>query len=145
MTQNKMLGTGMKFPPQINKATGRFVTVSEEESVKESIYLILMTQKSERFMRPEFGSRVINYTFGDTNQTMLTIMSREITDDIAKNEPRVDDIDVRMEPDSNKGCLFVYIEYTLINSQKKDNLVFPFYLNLGNEEESLDYETVEQF
>ena len=46
----------MKFPPQIDPATGRFVTASEEESVKESVYLILMTQRTERFLRPEFGS-----------------------------------------------------------------------------------------
>ena len=37
----------MKFPPQINPATGRFAVSSEEESVKESVYLILMTQKTE--------------------------------------------------------------------------------------------------
>ena len=34
--EKEYLGSGMKFPPQINKATGRFVTVSEEESVKEN-------------------------------------------------------------------------------------------------------------
>ena len=43
MPGNTFLGTGMKFPPQVDKATGRFVVSSEEESVKESVYLILMT------------------------------------------------------------------------------------------------------
>ena len=57
------LGKGMKFPPQINKATGRFMTSSEKENIKESIYLILMTQKTERFMRPDFGSSIMQYTF----------------------------------------------------------------------------------
>ena len=48
MDEKLYLGTGMKFPPQVNKATGRFVLSSQEENVKESIYLILMTQKTER-------------------------------------------------------------------------------------------------
>ena len=40
------LGSGMKFPPQINPATGRFEVVSGQASVKESVYIILMTQKA---------------------------------------------------------------------------------------------------
>ena len=32
MENNDFLGKGMKFPPQINSATGRFVTVSDLES-----------------------------------------------------------------------------------------------------------------
>ena len=60
MADKAFLGMGMKFPPQINPATGRFVVSTNEESVKESIYLILMTQKSERFLRPEFGSDLLS-------------------------------------------------------------------------------------
>ena len=35
MPEDHFLGTGMKFPPQINPATGRFMVSSEEESVKD--------------------------------------------------------------------------------------------------------------
>ena len=38
---------GMKFPPQIDPVTGRFLEAELEESVKDSIYLILMTQREE--------------------------------------------------------------------------------------------------
>ena len=140
--KNSILGTGMKFPPQINPATGKFVTVSEEESVKESIYLILMTSKTERFMRPDFGSRVISYTFGDTNNTMLTVMSREITEDLRNNEPRISDIQVQMDANSRPGCLLIYIDYILIATQTPGNLVFPFYLSNNTEDESEWNETV---
>ena len=136
--KNSILGTGMKFPPQVNPATGRFVTVSEAESVKESIYLILMTQQTERYMRPKFGSHVQSYAFADTNNTMLTIMSREITNDIVSNEPRISNINVTMDARSKSG-------YTLIETQQNDNLVFPFYLsNVQPEDESEVYEAMEQ-
>ena len=63
MAEEKFLGTGMKFPPQVNPTTGRFTCSSGKDSVRESVYLILMTQRSERLMRPEFGSNVMGYVF----------------------------------------------------------------------------------
>lgn len=127
------LGKGMKFPPQINKATGRFMTSSEKENIKESIYLILMTQKTERFMRPDFGSSIMQYTFIDTNSSVLTMMSRNIREDIATNEPRVENVTVNIDPEVKKGCLIVNIDYTIAAENAKDNLVFPFYLNAAAE------------
>ena len=35
----------------------------EEKSVKESIYLILMTRRTERLTRPFFGSNIDSYAF----------------------------------------------------------------------------------
>ena len=76
MPEKHYLGTGMKFPPQIHPATGRFMVSSEAESVKESVYLILMTQRSERFLRPDFGSDLMSYTFMDLNITSIHMMTR---------------------------------------------------------------------
>ena len=127
--ENSFLGRGMKFPPQINPATGRFETVENEQSIKQSIYLILMTQKRERFIRPDFGSNIMNYTFMDTGITMLNIMSREITSDILNNEPRIDDVRIDINPEIKSGCLIINIEYRVIQSNVRENLVFPFYLD----------------
>ena len=129
------LGTGMKFPPQINPATGRFVTVSEEESVKESIYLILMTQVSERPLRPGFGSNIMSYTFMDQNLSRINIVTRTIRDQIANQEPRVSDIQVGVEAGAQSGVLLFKISYTVISSNTNDNFVFPFYLNAAAEPE----------
>lgn len=144
MDEKLYLGTGMKFPPQVNKATGRFVLSSQEENVKESIYLILMTQKTERFMRPEFGSEILSYAFADTSETMLTLMQRELERDILQNEPRVENVTIRMDAKSRSGYLMIYIDYQLRGSSIRDNMVFPFYLSGEPEEESEAYETMEQ-
>ena len=71
MAEKEFLGQGMKFPPQINKATGRFMTVDEEQSVRQSIYLILMTQLGERPLRENFGSNLMSYTFMDLSLTRI--------------------------------------------------------------------------
>ena len=138
--QKEFLGRGMKFPPQINPATGRFVTSSGAESVKESIYLILMTAKTERILHPKFGSRIMNYTFMDTSLTMLNIMSRELTEDIINNEPRVDNVNIEIDARSKEGCLIISLQYRIIESNINDNLVFPFYLDTSWSVKSEDTE-----
>jgi hypothetical protein len=130
MNDKEFLGTGMKFPPQIDAATGRFKISLGAENIKESIYLILMTQKTERWIRPEYGSNIMNYTFLDTGNTMMSLMAREITDDITLNEPRVKNVGVNIDALSKEGYLLVNIDYTIREDNTKDNIVFPFYLNL---------------
>ncbi len=143
MKKSAYLGRGMKFPPQINPVTGRFVTSEDDQSVKESIYLILMTQKGERLMRPAFGSHASSYVFSEADLTMLNMMAYELERDITANEPRVEDAAIQMDYGSKPGCLLIHIRYTVSGSNTPENMVFPFYLGREPEEESTAYETVE--
>lgn len=119
----------MKFPPAIDKATGRFMTVSDEESVKESIYLILMTQRTERLSRPDFGSDIMDYTFMDTTTTMLSILRRNLTQTILEQEPRVSDVEISMDVRDRQGMIVISINYMVTSTNTPGNLVFPFYLD----------------
>lgn len=132
------MGLGMKFPPQVNRTTGRFVTADKLESVKESVYIILMTQKTERIFAPEFGSRLLSYTFMDTNRTELNIMARDLKETILTQEPRISQVDIDISPDSANGCLMVYIDYLVADGNKRDNMVFPFYLDTVEEKREND-------
>lgn len=133
MEDKAFLGTGMKFPPQVNKTTGRFVTADGLESVKESVYIILMTQKTERIFAPYFGSRLLSYTFMDTNITALNIMARDLKETILTQEPRISQVDVDILPERANGRLIVTIRYEVAAGHTRDNLVFPFYLDTVNE------------
>ncbi|MBO5952945.1 MAG: GPW/gp25 family protein [Oscillospiraceae bacterium] len=135
MSDNRFLGSGMKFPPQIDPATGRFALSSGAQSVKESVYLILMTHRGERWMQPGIGGELMGYAFMDTSSTMLSIMSSELRRLILEQEPRISSVDVRIDPGVAEGCLMVDIRYTLAESNPADNLVFPFYLTVDGEEE----------
>ncbi len=139
MPDKKFLGCGMKFPPQVNAATGRFMTSAAEQSVKESIYLILMTQRTERFARLDYGSNLMSYTFMDTNMTALNMMRRDLSEQILTQEPRISDVSITMDTQTKEGCLIVNIDYTVSATNQRDNLVFPFYLNAETEEDV--YET----
>lgn len=128
MAEQSFLGRGMKFPPQVDRTTGRFMTSEGADSVRESVYIILMTQKSERFVHPEFGSRIMTYTFSDTSATRLNMMARELRQTVLSQEPRIADVDIRIEPRLEKGCLMIYLTYTLADDYTEGSLVFPFYL-----------------
>ena len=105
------------------------------ESVKESVYIILMTQKEERFTRPDFGSNILSYTFMDTSVTRINMMARELEETILEQEPRISEVDVSVDPQLDKGCLIINIVYTIAESNTQDNLVFPFYLYAQEEGE----------
>ncbi|MCR5411079.1 MAG: GPW/gp25 family protein [Lachnospiraceae bacterium] len=140
MADKSFLGTGMKFPPQIDPATGRFMTVSGNKAVKESLYLILMTQVTERLVRPDFGSNIMGYTFMDTGLTMLSMFKRDISETIMRQEPRIADLDVDLEYNDAQGAIIISINYLVSSTNSRDNLVFPFYLERGSEEAPEDNE-----
>ncbi len=134
------LGTGMKFPPQTDPVTGRIATVSDAESIKESVYLILMTQRRERLMRPTFGSDLLSYTFMDLSESSISMMTYTLENIIRDQEPRVGSVSVTTEKVEKTGVLIINIEYTIIATNESDNLVFPFYLNATPEEETVEPE-----
>ncbi|MBQ7614666.1 MAG: GPW/gp25 family protein [Butyrivibrio sp.] len=133
--EQSFLGTGVAFPPQIDPATGRFKLSQGAKSVKESIYLILMTQVTERLTRPNFGTNTASYVFMDVNLTELTIMERDLTDSILMQEPRVSRVDITTSMEGQQGYILINIDYTLAQTNQRDNLVFPFYLNAEPEPE----------
>ena len=134
MTHKRFLGSGMKFPPQIDKSTGRFVLSAGEQSVKESIYLILMTHRGERWLEPMFGARLLDYSFMDTSPTILGLMKNDLMSVLLEQEPRISDVTVTIDPTVRDGCLLINISYVIAQTNTRDNLVFPFYLNAGRME-----------
>jgi phage baseplate assembly protein W len=135
MSDMGFLGSGMRFPPRVNQGTGRFEVSAGERSVKESVYLILMTQLGERWLEPEFGSKLTSYAFGNTSVTDLAVMRRDIQSTLSTQEPRVKEVNVDLSPTQTDGKLIVDITYTVIGTNVRDNFVFPFYLNQNQGEE----------
>ena len=141
MADKRFLGTGCKFPVQIDPATGRFMTVSGNRSVKESIYLILMTQRTERLVRPDFGSDIMSFTFMDTGTTMLSILKRNLSQTIMREEPRISDLEITLEHRDRQGVIIINLDYMVAETNTRENMVFPFYLDRGSTEAEESIET----
>ena len=126
------LGKGWKFPPQIDYATGRIKTVSEEEVIAEAVRVLLLTAKGERVMRPDFGCGLQRYVFSQMDYGTLRSMEREITDAIIAWEPRVVEPEAQVEIDHlSEGYVTITVSYIVRTTNNPYNLVFPYYINEG--------------
>jgi uncharacterized protein len=56
------LGEGWRFPIEVDD-DGKFERAQYEESVRQSIWIILGTAKGERVMRPDFGCGIYDLVF----------------------------------------------------------------------------------
>ena len=130
------LGSGFKFPIQVDENTGRMKMSSYEEDIKEAIQIILMTRKGERLRNPDFGCGIHKYVFSVMDYTTISTMKREVENALVKWEPRIEEIDVVMDTSQQgDGRLLIQINYVVRNTNNPFNLVFPYYLNEGFGEE----------
>lgn len=132
MSSNQFLGTGFKFPIQIDKATGRMKTSSYEEDIKEAIWIIVMTKKGERIRNPEFGCSIHEYTFGTMDFQTLQKMEWSVQEALTIWEPRITDtqVTVSVAPDL-EGAVRIEVSYRVRATNNPYNLVFPFYITEG--------------
>lgn len=127
----------MKFPPEINLVTGRFETASKAELIKQSIKIILSTQKGERQFRPSFGSNIKAYPFMEINRTEINIMEREIKASLLSMEPAIEDVALSTEYDKGKGIIMVTVHYHIIGEALDDVVTVP--LDLSGDSDERDY------
>ncbi len=121
------LGRGWKYPVSIEN--GKIAVSENEESVKESIRIILGTAKGERIMRPDFGCGINELAFSLNNSTTSGLISSHIKEALMKWEKRIEVLDVNVYPDKNEdNKLNIYIDYMIKTTNAKNNLVYPFYL-----------------
>ena len=127
------LGTGFHFPLEIDETTGRFRMSSEEENIRESIKLILMTGKGERVMRPEFGCGLKHYTYETMDYGTMVQMEREIKTALERWEPRIEDVEASVSPGEAQNALMIRIAFRVRATNNPYNYVFPFFLQEGFE------------
>lgn len=133
-TARDFLGRGWKFPVGVDPATGRVRSVSSEEDIQEAVRMILLTGKGERMMQPEFGCNLRSFVFDRMDYTTQTRMEREAQEALVRWEPRITDIQVRMEQDPGEdGRLLIHVSYVVRATNNPYNLVYPYYINEGLE------------
>jgi len=131
MAENKgsFLGTGWSFPPAFNKTHESVAMVSDIKDIEESIYLILSTMPGERIMQPEFGCDLKRLTFEIDDSTLIAAFEHMIYHALLNFEPRVNYINTRIiNRKELDGILYLQINYFIITTNTRHNIVFPFYL-----------------
>ena len=94
--------------------------------------MILLTRPGERPMRPEFGCRIHELVFDPNDAATAGLARRYVQESLMRWEPRIKVLEVLTQPDlRNPDRLLVEVEYKVISTQERRNLVFPFYVIPG--------------
>ena len=125
------LGTGWRFPVKVHAAgekAGRIRRTAYEESVRQSIWIILGTAKGERVMRPDFGCGIYDLVFEINSPATAARVSHAVREALLFFEPRIDVINVEVRPDGDGSVMLISIDYEVRATDNVFNLVYPFYL-----------------
>jgi hypothetical protein len=124
---SSFLGIGWAFP--VKEKQGQIVLSRLEDSVRESILLIVGTAKGERTMHPDFGCGIHELVFAPNDTTTAAQISFEVREALIDWEPRIEVMDVETTPDPAEGNkLLVNLKYRIRSTNNIFNLVYPFYL-----------------
>lgn len=99
----------------LNPITGLLAKVSNEESIKQSLKNIILTNRTERYYNSYIGTRLRNLLFDPMDIVTINAIREEIKETIGNNEPRVkiENIDIKENQDLNYYEVNLY--FSIIN------------------------------
>lgn len=110
-------------------------TVSAEEDIHESLYVLLSTNPGERVMQPTYGCGLKSQVFEEINETAVTVMVDLIKRAILFFEPRVVVENIRVDSGNSEdilnGLIKIDITYIVRTTNNRHNIVYPFYFTEG--------------
>jgi len=131
-TQNSdrsFLGRGWSFPPAFLRSTKELLMTAEEDDIKKSLEILLSTEIGERFLQPLYGCNLDRFVFEPMNATTSTELRLTVKRAIDLFEPRIKLLSIKLDTELlNEGRIDIVIEYNIIITNSRKNLVYPFYL-----------------
>lgn len=131
--ETSFLGTGWSFPPTFSKNTNKVLLTSDEEDINKSLEILLSTTIGERFLQPLYGCNLEDYIFEAMIPSTETNIKITVKNAILLFEPRIKLLVINLLDDFiSEGRLDISINFEVINTNNRFNLVYPFYLNEAN-------------
>jgi hypothetical protein len=127
MSRN-FLGRGWKYPVEVDRAGG--ISMSElDESIRQSMLIILGTAPGERVMRPNFGCSIHDLVYAPNNLNTASLAAHFCIEALGKWEPRIEEVEAHADPsDDEPNRLDINIKYKVRATNTSRNLVYPFYI-----------------
>jgi phage baseplate assembly protein W len=128
MSTFRYLGRGWNFPVRPDDRTRGLDYTDGPEKVRQSIFLVLETMPGERIMRPAFGVGLRRYLMQPNNTATRALIRHDVERGLALAEPRIRLDEVRVDPGDDPALVLIQIAYIHQRDGRRDNLVYPFYL-----------------
>ncbi|SHO62238.1 MULTISPECIES: GPW/gp25 family protein [Algoriphagus] len=126
--KNSFLGRGWAFPVEFSSGSKQAKLVEDEEDIRQSLIILLNTTLGERVLRPKYGANMEDLLFETLNVTTATIIINRIKKAILFHEPRIKADDIDLRPDYQEGRVEVLVKYTIIATNNRKNLVYPYFI-----------------
>lgn len=102
--------------PGLPDSTAQFPQiVTEKRLIRDSIVTILNTRIGQRLFQPDFGSRLHDLVFEPNDPGLLVMIEEDVINAIAKWEPRVLLLGVRVQPDENRVIVNLEMKIRRLN------------------------------
>jgi len=123
---SEFLGVGWGFPVRFER---RLKLAEYEESIRQSIRIILETARGERVMRPDFGCSLHERVFAVNDASTRGLVADDVREALLQWEPRIEVLDVTVTASGiEEEVLRIGIDYRVRTTDNRFNLVYPFYL-----------------
>jgi phage baseplate assembly protein W len=124
------LGTGWAFPPAFAPGGAAVEMVSDTDDVHQALRILFATRQGERPMQEDFGCNLDAYQFAEIDHGLVNELHTLIEDTVLRHEPRVRLLELDVSPDeSEAGVLQIRLDYEVVGTNSRFNMVFPFYVN----------------
>lgn len=120
------LGTG---PGLQIAANGKMAMISDRESIRQSVLLLMATIPGERVMRPQYGCNLQQLAFMPNDATTHGLAIHYVKTALEQWEPRIDII--RIDADSNSenpNVIDITLDYQVRHLRQTEQLVFAYHL-----------------
>ena len=99
---------------ETNPLNEDLIALKNTSAIARSIRNIVFTQPGEKFFNPEFGSRVSESLFEIVDEVSTIANRDEIRSSIINYEPRVNLLDVLVNPNPDENEMNVTIKYEIV-------------------------------
>ena len=118
----RTLGRGLAFPPGID-AEGRMAWSEGVENIRQSIRVILTTERFERVMLPPFGGGLKRFLFRPNTTATHRLIEEAITQALRRWERRIEVEAVRVGPDPREAdAVLATIRYRIVRDFRREEM-----------------------
>ena len=99
---------------KFNPLSGDLITLKNENAIARAVRNIVSTTPGEKLFNPEFGSSVSEILFENVDDITAISIQDEISSSLKNDEPRVELIDVDVDPNFDQNQFDVRITYRIV-------------------------------
>ncbi len=103
----------LSLTPHPNKKD--IVPLTDVDAVRNAVKNLVLTSPYERPFQPELGSRIKSLMFENADANTEFLLAKYIKEILVDYEPRIDDIFVEIQDDSDNNAYYVTISFNVIS------------------------------